>query len=75
MIKTIESSAKYLKSKTVDFKNAVGVVVENKTLIVENLLKLTFLYLGIFFIQVLFLPLLIFWLMMKTVNALLYQSL
>jgi len=75
MIKTIENSAKYLKSKTVDFKKAVGVVVENKTLIVENLLKLTFLYLGIFFVQVLFFPLLLFWLMMKTVNALLHQSL
>jgi hypothetical protein len=75
MIKTIENSAKYLKSKTVEFKNAVAIVVENKGLIIENLLKLTFLYLGIFFIQVLLLPLLVFWLMMKTVNALFFQRL
>ena len=75
MLKTIESSAKYLKSKTVDFKNAVGIILENKVLIVENLLKLTFLYLGIFVIQVLILPLLVFWLMMKTVNAIVSKPL
>lgn len=70
MFKTIESSAKYLKSKTVEFKNMVAVVLENKATIVESLLSLTFLYLGVFIIQVLLLPLLIFWFMVKTVNAL-----
>lgn len=70
MLKTIENSAKYLKNKSAEFKNAVGVVLENKRLIVESLLQLTFLYLGVFIIQVLILPLFIFWMMMKIVNAL-----
>jgi hypothetical protein len=58
---TIEKSAAYLKQKSVDFKKAITITLENKGLIVENLLRLTFLYLGIFVIQVLILPLLIFW--------------
>lgn len=73
MFKTIESSARYLKNKSVDFKNTVAVVLENKATIVDSLLSLTFLYLGVFIIQVLFLPLFIFWVMVKTVNALFNQ--
>lgn len=70
VLKTIENSASYIKHKSVDFKNAVSITLENKGLIVENLLKLTFLYLGIFVIQILVLPLSIFWLLMRLVNAL-----
>ncbi len=70
MFKTIENSAKYLKNKSAEFKNAVGVVLENKRLIIESLLQLTFLYLGVFIIQVLILPLCIFGIMMKIVSAL-----
>lgn len=67
---TIGNSASYLKEKSIEFKNTIQVVIENKTEIIENLLRLTFLYLGIFIIQVLVLPLLIFWLLMKIVNSL-----
>jgi hypothetical protein len=67
---TIEKSAAYLKQKSVDFKKAITITLENKGLIVENLLRLTFLYLGIFVIQVLILPLLIFWFLMRIVNSL-----
>ena len=67
---TIGNSASYIKDKTVDFKNTVQVIMENKGVIIENLLRLTFLYLGIFIIQVLVLPLLIFWLLMRMVNSL-----
>lgn len=70
VLKTIENSASYIKHKSVDFKNAVSITLENKGLIVENLLKLTFLYLGIFVIQILVLPLAIFGLLMRLVNAL-----
>jgi len=38
--------------------------------IVNNLLKLTWLYAGIFFIQVITLPMMMFWLLLKFVNAL-----
>lgn len=67
---TIGNSASYLKEKSIEFKNTIQVIIENKTEIIENLLRLTFLYLGIFIIQVLVLPLLIFWLLMKIVNSL-----
>jgi len=67
---TIENSASYLKQKSVDFKKAITITLENKGLIVENLLRLTFLYLGVFVIQVLVLPLLIFWFLMRIVNSL-----
>lgn len=71
VLKTLENSASYLKNKSVDFKNAVKIIVENKVLIVENLLKLTFLYLGVFVIQILVLPVLIFWFLMRLVRLLL----
>ena len=58
------------KGRTVDFKNTIQVIMDNKTVIVENLLRLTFLYLGVFVIQVLVLPLLIFWFLMRIVNSL-----
>lgn len=67
---TIENSASYLKQKSIDFKKAIAITIENKTIIVDNLLQLTFLYLGIFIIQVLVLPLLTFWFLMRLVNSL-----
>ena len=67
---TIENSASYLKEKSMNFKRAIEITIDNKGIIIENLLKLTFLYFGIFMIQVLILPVLIFWLLMKIVNAL-----
>jgi len=73
-IGTIESSASYIKEKSIDFKNTIQVIMENKGVIVENLLRLTFLYLGIFVIQVLILPLLIFWFLMRVVNSLFLGS-
>ena len=70
VIGTIENSASYLKQKSIDFKTAIAITIENKTVIVENLLQLTFLYLGIFIIQVLVLPLMTFWFLMRLVNSL-----
>jgi hypothetical protein len=70
VIGTIENSASYLKQKSIDFKNAIAVTIENRDIIVENLLELTFLYVGIFIVQVLVLPLLIFWFLIKVVNSL-----
>lgn len=70
LLGTIGNSASYLKERSLDFKNTIKVLMENKGEIVENLLRLTFLYVGIFIIQVLILPLLVFWLSMRIVNAL-----
>ena len=66
---TIENSASFLKQKATEFKNALVATVTNMGDIIDNLLKLTFLYVGIFLIQVVILPLLSFWFLVKTANA------
>ncbi len=71
---TIENSTLFLKRKSIEFKNALVVTVSNMGSMVENLLKLTFLYVAIFMIQVILLPLLVFWLLVKTANALFLQT-
>jgi len=65
---TVGNSASFLKQKSIAFKNAIVVTVSNSGNIIENLLKLTFLYVGVFLIQVIILPLLTFWLLVKTIN-------
>lgn len=67
---TIENSTSFLKQKTIEYKNALVATVTNSGDIIENLLKLTFLYVGIFLIQVVILPLLSFGFLVKTANAL-----
>jgi hypothetical protein len=67
---TIKNSAAFLKKKTIEFKNALIATITKTGNIIENLLKLTFLYIGIFFIQVIFLPLLSFWFFVKIGNSL-----
>ncbi|MBN1381018.1 MAG: hypothetical protein JXA41_05035 [Deltaproteobacteria bacterium] len=67
---TIENSASFLKQKSMEFKNALASTVTNAGKIIENLLKLTFLYVGVFLIQVVILPLLAFWFLVKIANTL-----
>ncbi|MBU1565090.1 MAG: hypothetical protein KJ630_05615 [Proteobacteria bacterium] len=67
---TIENSTSFIKKVSVDFKNALKASVTDMKEIIENLLKLTFLYVGIFIIQVIILPLLIFWFFIKIANTL-----
>lgn len=71
---TIENSASFLKRKSTEFKNALVSTVTNSGEIIENLLKLTFLYVGIFLIQVLILPLLSFWFLAKIATALFHTN-
>lgn len=71
---TIENSTLFLKRKSIEFKNALVVTVSNMGSMVENLLKLTFLYVAIFMIQVILLPLVVFWLLVKTANALFFTN-
>lgn len=66
---TIENSASLLKRKSIEFKNAVVGTVSHMKDLIENLLKLTFLYVGIFLIQVIILPLLSFWFLVKISNT------
>jgi hypothetical protein len=67
---TLKNSAAFLQKKAIEFKNALVYTASNVGAIVDNLLKLTFLYIGIFVIQILLLPLGVFWLSVKTANAL-----
>lgn len=65
---TIENSTSFLKRKSIEFNNALVTTVSNMGNIIENLLKLTFLYVGIFLIQVIILPLLSFWFLVKIIT-------
>ncbi|MDX1809111.1 MAG: hypothetical protein R3331_06195 [Sulfurospirillaceae bacterium] len=67
---TIKNSSTYVSEKTTEFKTIFVNTINNAGNIIENLLSLSFLYLGIFVIQVLFLPLLSFWLMLKSMRIL-----
>ncbi len=67
---TIENSTSFIKKTSIDFKNALKASVTGMGEIIENLLKLTFLYVGIFLIQVIVLPLLIFWFFIRIANTL-----
>lgn len=67
---TIENSASFLKRKVVQLNSALVSTVNDMGDLIENLLKLTFLYVGIFIIQVIVLPLLAFLCLVKTINAL-----
>lgn len=70
-LESIGNNAQSLKQKTAEFRQVIASIAQNKEQIIESLLQLTFLYLGIFIIQVLVLPLLTFWLLMQIVRALL----
>jgi hypothetical protein len=70
LVGTIENSAHFLKQKSIEFKQAVIYTVNNMGQIIENLMTLTFLYVGIFLIQVIVLPLLSFWVLLKMAHAL-----
>ncbi len=67
---TIKNSASLLKRKSVEFNNTLAAAVSNTGKTIENLLKLTFLYVGMFLIQVIILPILSFWFLVKTANTL-----
>ncbi len=67
---TIKNNASFIQRKSMEFKDAIVATVSNAGSIIENLLKLTFLYVGIFLIQVIALPILVFWLLVKLANSL-----
>jgi len=67
---TIKNSASFLKRKSLAFNNAIVGTISKAGNIIENLLKLIFLYLGIFLIQVIALPIIVFWFFVKFANSL-----
>lgn len=67
---TIENSTTLIKNISLQLRNALQSSVANMGEIIGNLLNLTFLYVGIFLIQVIVFPLLIFWFFIKVANTL-----
>jgi hypothetical protein len=63
-------TASLIRQKSAELRDALTEVGENVGDLTANLLQLAFLYLGIFVIQVLVLPLLSFFMLAKTLNAL-----
>ena len=66
---TIENSVAFLKQKSGEFKVAVTSMVSRMGEKINNLLTLTFLYVGVFLLQVIVLPILSFWFLMKSANV------
>ncbi|MCI5138139.1 MAG: hypothetical protein D3922_06925, partial [Candidatus Electrothrix sp. AR1] len=66
----IFGTASFLREKSGEFKKAFAVMGNNMGGMIESLLQLTFLYVGILVIQVILLPLLAFFFLIKIVNAL-----
>lgn len=71
---SIKGNAQLIKEKSVQLKNAIAVTVKNSANIINNLLELTFLYVGIFLIQVVILPIFIFWFLLRIVNSIFYTN-
>lgn len=61
----ISNSTQLIQEKSAQFKEAFTYTLENAGNLIDNLLNLTFLYIGVFLIQVIFLPLFIFWIFWK----------
>ncbi|MDM8526342.1 hypothetical protein QUF80_23430, partial [Desulfococcaceae bacterium HSG8] len=73
-LKSIKDKTSFFKEKSTEFKNALVVITENKQNIIRDLLELTSLYVGIILFQVILLPLLSFWLLIKAANSLFQPS-
>ncbi|MBU0484521.1 MAG: hypothetical protein KKB30_08405 [Proteobacteria bacterium] len=72
---TIKNNAAFMQRKSIEFKNAIVATVNNAGSIVDNLLKLAFLYVGVFLIQVIALPIMVFFLLIKFANSLFESNL
>ena len=72
---TIENSAAFVRQRAIALKEALDVMVSNLGDIIENLLTLTWLFAGIFLIQVILMPLGVFWLLVKLMNILFAMNL
>ncbi len=72
---TVSNSRVFIEKKATALKDALGQMSANLGDIIENLLTLTWLFAGIFVIQVILLPLAVLWLLVKLVNALFALSL
>lgn len=69
VVGTFTRGAAFLKDKTAEFQASFREFVNNSGAIIENLLRLTYLYVGLFVIQVLLIPLGSFWLLLRALDV------
>jgi hypothetical protein len=75
VIGTIENSADFVKTKSGEFASALGSIYKSSKTISENLVKIISLYVADFIVQVVLLPILVFWGLVKFTNSLFEMNL
>ena len=70
VIETVKSGFSFVGEKTSDLGTALKAMIENMGGMISNLMKLSYLYVAIFAVQVILLPLGIFWLLARITNVL-----
>jgi hypothetical protein len=66
---TVKNGFNFVGEKTSDLKTALKKMIQNMENMVSNLLKLSYLYVALFVIQVVLLPVGIFWLLLRIINT------
>ena len=67
---TVSNSSAFIRAKAMALKDGLGQMNDNLSDIIENLLALTWLFSGIFIIQVVLLPIAVLWLLVKSIHSL-----
>jgi len=66
---TVKNGFKFVDEKTSYLKTALKEMIQNMESMISNLLKLSYLYVALFVIQVVLLPIGIFWLLLRITNT------
>jgi len=66
---TVKNGFNFVGEKTSDLKTALKEMIQNMENMISNLLKLSYLYVALFVIQVVLLPVGIFWLLLRITNT------
>ncbi len=74
VVETVKSGFNYVGEKTSDLGAALKSMVKNMGSMISNLMKLSYLYVAIFVVQVVLIPLGVFWLLARIANALFGSS-
>ncbi len=67
---TLKNGFGFVEGKTTELTSALKMMAKNMTSIISNLLKISSLYVAIFLVQVILLPIMAFWILIKIVNVL-----
>lgn len=70
VLETVRSGFGFVGEKTSDLGKALKAMIRNKGNMVSNLLKLSYFYVAIFVLQVIILPIGVFWLLARITNVL-----